>query len=607
MVKPFIIRLLNADGRIVANSRVITYNDTSSASSIITASDFTDNSLTGNIQLSCDKYGNILKTFKSPPFTPAPSPTPTPTPSRTSIPLPTPTPSPTPTPTPSQRAPTYQLRLSSDLSRQLNNRLLVATINENTGTNTLYGNVRARNVPDGTIMYWKIQNPDGTLPAASADDANVVSGSFTITNSYGDFSFFATADLLTEGSEFFKLTVHTGSINGPIVDNATVSILDTSINESPTLSDLNFNPVAVNETNNSYVELNFKVIDGISRFYYWRIEYAENASPDDFFRDTSGTLLSRTTLTGEKISFIIKEDRIPEILLEQFKVSFYLTSDYSGLPFFSTPLVTIIDSSQAYDPKMYINNLTTAIPVSDAGSISYELEIGESISVSIRDGPATGTLENTENFTLNKSSNVPNAYYFGYLPNQVFTTFYELSPQSPQYTYSLYSDSPQTFVISGTFTYEFVFPLTSSRVSGVNFSYQNTNTRFYKIVVYAWTTKKVASLLTQPGVGSAFLTKYGVWTTSGEPEFDKTYSFNTPIAGSYEFDFESTGLTGLFVNGGTIMPGPGSYLGQPPEGGGTGRWSIWLTLPIGNHTLRIKTTNSTVPSSVAVTIKYYGP
>lgn len=608
MVKPFIIRLLNAEGKIVANSRVITYNDTSSNSSIITASDFTDNSLTGNIQLSCDKYGNILKTFKSPPFTPVPSPSPTPTPSRTSTPLPTPTPSPSPTPTPSQRPPTYQLRLESDLSRQSGNRTLIATIEETPGNNSLYGNVRARNVPNNTIMYWKLQNPTGTLPAASAIDANVISGSFTIINSYGEFTFSATEDLLKEGSEFFRLSIHTNSLSGPEVASATVSILDTSINESPLLSEFSFSPMPVNETQNKSVTLTFKVIDGISRFYYWKVELLGAASADDFFGETSGALLSRTSLTEDSLYFTIKEDHLLETSAEQFRIDFYLASDFTGSPFASTPVVTIDDSSQAYNPAIYLNSIVTPLPISVAGSISYELEVGESIRMFLRDGPATGNVANVENITLNSVSNVPNAFYFTYLPNQVFTRFVGLTPEFPQYNFSSYDDAePQTFVYSGTYTYEFVFPLTSSKVIGVNFSYLNGNTRFYKIVVYAWTTKRLSGILTQPGVGSDFLTKFGVWTSGSEPEFDQTYSFNAPIAGTYQFDFESTGVTGIFVNSGTIMPGPGSYLGQPAEGGGTGFWSIWVSLPLGNHSLRIKTVNSSGTASVAVTVRYYGP
>ena len=89
MAKPFIIRLLNAEGKVVANSRIITYNDTTSNSSIITAADFVDNSLTGNININCQKFGSINKTFKIP--DPSPTPTPTPTPSATFCPTPTPT------------------------------------------------------------------------------------------------------------------------------------------------------------------------------------------------------------------------------------------------------------------------------------------------------------------------------------------------------------------------------------------------------------------------------------------------------------------------------------------------------------------------------------
>lgn len=235
MAKPFIIRLLNAEGKVVANSRIITYNDTTSNSSVITASDFADNSLTGNISINCQKFGSITKTFRIPSPSPSPTPTPTPTPSASFRPIPSPTPTPTPTPTPSTIVPLYLLKLSSDVSISFNDPKLGSTVYETPGMNRLYCDMTTRFVADGTVLYWKLTAPGGGLQAGSAADVFYTTGSFTIRNNAGKFTVYATEDLVYEGGpDFFRISVTTGSANGPEVANGFFAIIDKDPVPQPT-------------------------------------------------------------------------------------------------------------------------------------------------------------------------------------------------------------------------------------------------------------------------------------------------------------------------------------------------------------------------------------
>ena len=79
-------------------------------------------------------------------------------------------------------------------------------------------------VPDGTTLYWTINNS-----TTSSADFLASSGSFTITGFLGSFTITPLADVLTEGSETFTVQIRTGSTSGTIVaTSSSVTVNDTS-------------------------------------------------------------------------------------------------------------------------------------------------------------------------------------------------------------------------------------------------------------------------------------------------------------------------------------------------------------------------------------------
>lgn len=86
-------------------------------------------------------------------------------------------------------------------------------------------------ISDGTY-YWTINN----ITSADAD-FSAVSGSFTMTSNSGTFSISTTADVTTEGSQTFTVSVRTISISGEIVATSdTITINDTSVTQTLTFS-----------------------------------------------------------------------------------------------------------------------------------------------------------------------------------------------------------------------------------------------------------------------------------------------------------------------------------------------------------------------------------
>ncbi len=78
-------------------------------------------------------------------------------------------------------------------------------------------------VANGTTLYWQATG------VINSSDMSAVLGTFTVLNNFGTFNLNVTADMLTEGTETFTVTVRTGSHSGPIVATSpTITIADTS-------------------------------------------------------------------------------------------------------------------------------------------------------------------------------------------------------------------------------------------------------------------------------------------------------------------------------------------------------------------------------------------
>jgi len=98
----------------------------------------------------------------------------------------------------------------------------VGIINEG---DTMIFNVSTTAVPDGTVLYWKVENETTTDARFAA-----VSGSVTVSAGAGSFGITPLADLQTEGTTVFHVTLRTGSIGGTVVwTTGSKAIGDTSL------------------------------------------------------------------------------------------------------------------------------------------------------------------------------------------------------------------------------------------------------------------------------------------------------------------------------------------------------------------------------------------
>ena len=102
----------------------------------------------------------------------------------------------------------------------------VTSINEGS---SLTFNVVTTLVDNGTILYWTANN----VSTSNADFSSYF-GLFTITNSTSSFVVTPVADVTTEGSETFTVSVRTVSTSGTVVATSTsITVNDTSVSPSP--------------------------------------------------------------------------------------------------------------------------------------------------------------------------------------------------------------------------------------------------------------------------------------------------------------------------------------------------------------------------------------
>jgi len=103
------------------------------------------------------------------------------------------------------------------------------TINED-GTTEVTFTVNTVNIADSTL-YWTVS---GANVSANDFTDNLNSGTVIITNNTGTFTRIARADITTEGDESFEVQIRTGSITGPIkTSSAGIIIKDTSFTTNP--------------------------------------------------------------------------------------------------------------------------------------------------------------------------------------------------------------------------------------------------------------------------------------------------------------------------------------------------------------------------------------
>jgi len=92
------------------------------------------------------------------------------------------------------------------------------------GSSGTFNVITYNEVPNGTTLYWTINNS-----TTAGADFSASSGSFTVNNRIGSFTVVALSDSLTEGAQTFAVQIRTVSTSGNIVvTSSSVTINDTS-------------------------------------------------------------------------------------------------------------------------------------------------------------------------------------------------------------------------------------------------------------------------------------------------------------------------------------------------------------------------------------------
>jgi hypothetical protein len=219
----YIVNAVNVDYPITL------YWDTQVVGGSVTASDFTDNTLSGSLTITSSytqAERTINRTIKADNFT--------------------------------EGSESFRLRLYTDSARNnfVDSTGVITIIDNSVGaipapsptyaisssTSTVSEGqsvtytVQTSEVPDGTTLFYTIYAGTGSITASDFTDG-AMSGSFTINSGTGSFTKTLRADSATEGTESYDIQLRTGSTSGSIVLNisngAATFVADTSVAPPP--------------------------------------------------------------------------------------------------------------------------------------------------------------------------------------------------------------------------------------------------------------------------------------------------------------------------------------------------------------------------------------
>jgi hypothetical protein len=163
--------------------------------------------------------------------------------------------------------------------------LTPAVNNINEGSSLTF-TVGGSNITNGTY-YWTINNTT-TVTA----DFGTNSGSFTVTSNSGSFTVTPTADVTTEGSETFTVSMRSTSISGTVLaTSSSVTVNDTSLT-APTYT---LTPAANNVNEGSSLTFTVGGTNIINGTYYWTV-----TNSGDF-----GTSSGSFTITSNSGTFAV--------------------------------------------------------------------------------------------------------------------------------------------------------------------------------------------------------------------------------------------------------------------------------------------------------------
>jgi len=190
----------------------------------------------------------------------------------------------------------YFATLTSDYS-------ITTQINE--GINIATVNVTTINVADRT-MYWSTNAVTGTITTADflaldtltakTTTGNNTTGSFSIINGIGSFIIRANADLFTEGSESFTITIRNTSTTGGVAYTTPSMIInDTSTTPPPEYSTLYSDSYVINEGNSVTLTLTTLYVTDNTTLYWTTNTITGNLTTADFIANANTTVNDNTS------------------------------------------------------------------------------------------------------------------------------------------------------------------------------------------------------------------------------------------------------------------------------------------------------------------------
>lgn len=207
-----------------------------------------------------------------------------------------------------------------------------STVNEG---DTVTFNINTTNINFGQVLYWSITGSGGFT---SSDFTNtIMSGSVSISNNFASFSKTLTNDLTTEGTESFTVLLRLNSTSGTIVSQTTVTISDTSLTPTATITPSTLSP---NEGNVINVNVSTTNIPNGTTLYM-TVEDVSNGEPFEDFDTNQFTVTINSGSGSNAIATIV--DGLTEGP-EQFNIKARLDA-YDGTIIGTSATITINDTS----------------------------------------------------------------------------------------------------------------------------------------------------------------------------------------------------------------------------------------------------------------------
>jgi len=233
--------------------------------------------------------------------------------------------------------------------------------------------ISTTNVPDGTVLYWALEDSDGTNTYITSDDftSGSLTGSGTISSSSMSFSHTLANDLTTESLESIWIRLYGDSARLSQLAYGNFEIADTS--QSPTAS-YTISPDATTIAEGQMLNVRFitsNVAAGTD--LYWTVV---SVSGNVIAADVGGvgnlsqavqTPVSGTTYDGFTYGFAIAEDATTEGP-EVFKIELR-TGSQGGTLVATSPNITISDTSLTPGSPVYA--ITTNKTSYDEGEFLY--------------------------------------------------------------------------------------------------------------------------------------------------------------------------------------------------------------------------------------------